>query len=195
MYYKSTTGYVIINQGAPIEKGASDTYNPPTTISKNIVQRYAIIDSRTCFECIQKDNRLFIAGSQETKKCHPFCRCFCAPIHSVFAGLATKNGTAGADWWLKYNGTLPDYYITKDELVALGWRQGDRPSKFAPDKMLFMGVYENSDLRLPHSEDRIWYEADINYTPGRRNSQRIVWSNDGLIFVTYNHYITFYEIT
>ena len=79
--------------------------------------------------------------------------------------------------------------------MALGWRQGDRPSKFAPDKMLFMGVYENSDLRLPHSEDRIWYEADINYTPGRRNSQRIVWSNDGLIFVTYNHYITFYEIT
>jgi len=41
---------------------------------------------------------------------------------------------------------------------------------------------------------RIWYEADINYTGGKRKKQRIVWSNDGLIFVTYDHYKTFYEI-
>lgn len=41
---------------------------------------------------------------------------------------------------------------------------------------------------------RIWYEADINYTGGFRNGHRIVYSNDGLIFVTYDHYNTFYEI-
>ena len=37
-------------------------------------------------------------------------------------------------------------------------------------------------------------EADINYVNGKRNSQRVVWSNDGLIFVTFNHYKTFFEI-
>jgi hypothetical protein len=41
---------------------------------------------------------------------------------------------------------------------------------------------------------RIWYEADINYTSGYRGTERILYSNDGLIFVTYDHYQTFYEI-
>ena len=41
---------------------------------------------------------------------------------------------------------------------------------------------------------KMWYEADINYTTGKRNSEKIVYSNDGLIFVTYNHYKTFIEI-
>ena len=38
----------------------------------------------------------------------------------------------------------------------------------------------------------------INYglkNSGKRNRQRIVYSNDGLIFVSYDHYQTFYEIT
>lgn len=38
----------------------------------------------------------------------------------------------------------------------------------------------------------MWHE---NYTGGYRNTQRIVFSNDGLIFVTYDHYKTFAEIT
>ena len=41
---------------------------------------------------------------------------------------------------------------------------------------------------------RIWYEVDINYTGGYRNGQRLIYSNDGLIFVTYDHYNKFYEI-
>ena len=46
-------------------------------------------------------------------------------------------------------------------------------------------------------EDRFleeWKEADINYERGFRNQQRIVYSNDGLAFVTYDHYRTFVEI-
>ena len=39
-----------------------------------------------------------------------------------------------------------------------------------------------------------WYEADINYYSGVRNKHRIFWSNDGLIFVTYNHGLDFYEV-
>ena len=37
--------------------------------------------------------------------------------------------------------------------------------------------------------------ADLNYKFGFRNLQRVLWSNDGLIFVSYDHYKTFYEIT
>ena len=55
-------------------------------------------------------------------------------------------------------------------------------------------VFANSASKLPSTPGRVWYEADINYKKGKRNKQRIVWSNDGLIFVTYDHYETFYEI-
>ena len=60
--------------------------------------------------------------------------------------------------------------------------------------MFTNGVYNNLDKHLPDKSGRIWHEADINYTPGKRNKQRILWSNDRLIFATYDHYMTFYEI-
>jgi len=47
---------------------------------------------------------------------------------------------------------------------------------------------------LPEKPGRIWYEADINYSGGYRNSERILYSNDGLIFITLDHYRTFIEI-
>lgn len=55
-------------------------------------------------------------------------------------------------------------------------------------------IYRNKDGKLPMVDGRIWYEADINYTGGMRNSSRILYSNDGLVFVTYNHYFTFNQI-
>ena len=60
--------------------------------------------------------------------------------------------------------------------------------------MLGGDVFANSAAKLPSAPGRIWYEADINYYDGRRNRHRVLWSNDGLIFVTYDHYSTFYEI-
>ena len=56
-------------------------------------------------------------------------------------------------------------------------------------------VYKNKNGKLPTASGRIWYEADINYRAGFRNTERILYSNDGLLFVTYDHYHTFYEIT
>ncbi len=60
--------------------------------------------------------------------------------------------------------------------------------------MLARGTYYNDDGHLPTLKGRIWNEADINYKSAKRNSQRIIWSNDGLLFVTYDHYKTFFEI-
>ena len=68
-------------------------------------------------------------------------------------------------------------------------------SSVLPGKMVGGDIYANDDNKLPTAPGRIWYEADINYVTGKRNRQRIVYSNDGLIFVTYDHYQTFYEIT
>lgn len=96
-------------------------------------------------------------------------------LKAVEAGNATKDGINGADFWMKYLDRLPDYYISKEELRELGWKEGKSPKKFAPGKMITRGIYRNDDKHLPHITGRMW-------------------SNDGLIFVTYDHYATFYEI-
>ena len=86
------------------------------------------------------------------------------------------------------------YRISENAIQALGWRKGKAPANFAPGKMLTRGIYQNKNNHLPDTPGRIWYEADINYYSGKRNGHRVLWSNDGLFFVTYDHYITFVEI-
>lgn len=54
-------------------------------------------------------------------------------------------------------------------------------------------LYKNKNGKLPQKEK--WYEADLDYTKGYRKSKRILWSDDGLVFVSFDHYQTFYEIT
>ena len=115
-------------------------------------------------------------------------------MKSIIAGTATINGINGADWVLMFRGSLPDYYISKKEALAKGWKPSKWLSNFVPNKMITGGIYKNRNEHLPDSPGRVWYEADINYKTKKRNTQRIVWSNDGLIFVTYDHYKTFYEI-
>lgn len=126
---------------------------------------------------------------------HPNCRCRILPMEAIVAGNTTKDGNNGADWWLKYLGILPDYYITEEEAKKQGYRSYlGNLGQVAPGKMLTKGVYGNRNGHLPTMSGRVWYEADINYNKGYRNSERILFSNDGLIFITYDHYKTFEEI-
>lgn len=95
-----------------------------------------------------------------------------------------------ADYIHKYN-KLPDNFITKKEAMNLGWSPGDDLWKYAPNKSIggdYFGNYENA---LPSKEGRTWTECDINYKGGSRGSDRIVFSNDGLIYGTSDHYKTF----
>ena len=80
---------------------------------------------------------------------HPNCRCKIKSMEAVIAGEGIKDGQNGADYWMKYIADLPDYYITRDELLSLGWEKGKSPAKFAPGKMVTMGIYRNDDNRLP----------------------------------------------
>lgn len=106
---------------------------------------------------------------------HLNCRCVIEHMETILAGTATANGIDGADWTLKYTGDLPDYYITKDAIKALGWQSGKAPSDYAPGSMVTAGEYRNRNGHLPEKAGRIWYEADINYVQGPRNTQRVVF--------------------
>ena len=157
----------------------------------------SINDFRRCLTCEGNHGKIYEKYETPNPKppAHFNCRCTIEALKALLAGTATNNGRNGADWYLKYFSKLPDYYITKEDAIKLGYKRGiTYLSEVAPSKMLTKGIYRNLDGHLPKKSNRTWYEADFNYTSGKRNTSRIVFSNDGLIFVTYDHYHTFYEI-
>ena len=96
---------------------------------------------------------------------------------------------------MKNVGKLPAYYVTQKEANKCGYRPYlGNMAQVLPGKMLAKGVFKNRNGHLPMSTGRIWYEADINYEQGFRGTDRILYSNDGLVFVTYDHYLTYEEI-
>ncbi|MBR2944287.1 MAG: phage head morphogenesis protein [Clostridia bacterium] len=156
----------------------------------------------TCQKCIDNHGKIVEASSvlllrtEVAVNIHTNCRCKWVRMRTKQAGKATSAGKDGADFSLFYNRILPDCYITKKQAVEQGWISKKRNlAKVCPNKMIGGDLYNNDEYKLPSVSGRVWYEADINYNGGFRNRQRIIYSNDGLIFVTYDHYQTFYEIT
>lgn len=178
------------------EKGRLDTFKPITTQSENYKNWKAALDLKTCIDCRSRHGQIYQMDEVVVPEppLHINCRCAVVPMESITAGNATEDKNDGADYWLKYFGKLPEYYVPKEDAINYGWHNGKSPARYIPGKMIFGGIYTNDNGHLPDAPGRIWYEADINYYEGRRNKHRVLWSNDGLMFVTYDHYETFYEI-
>lgn len=94
--------------------------------------------------------------------------------------------------YVKEHGKLPDCYITKREAKSQGWNpsQGNL-CDVLPGRAIGGDVFTNRERSLPTQSGRVWYEADLNFNCGNRNSDRLLFSNDGLVYVTHNHYKTF----
>lgn len=110
------------------------------------------------------------------------------------AGLSRTADFAETVTSLRERKTLPDRYLTKREAEKLGWKPGQDLCRVAPGKAIGGDSFGNREKRLPDSVGRRWREADLDYACGRRNAKRLVWSSDGLIFVTTDHYETFREV-
>ena len=154
-------------------------------------------DDRRCIDCENMHGKIYAIDEIPNPEppLHEHCRCSISPMQAVIAGTATRDKRNGLDWWIIQLGALPPYYISDDDAYALGWRpKRGNLHEIAPGKMLTMGEYRNRNGHLPSAPGRKWYEADINYQSGFRNDQRIVFSDDGMVFATYDHYGTFVEI-
>ena len=110
------------------------------------------------------------------------------------APAAITEPKAIADYLFRY-GQLPDNFITKDEAKALGWDSSKNyVSDVAPGKSIGGDRFGNYEGLLPKAGGRTYREADCNYTGGPRGAERIVYSSDGLVFYTSDHYKTFTEM-
>ena len=90
---------------------------------------------------------------------------------------------------------LPPNYISKKEARDLGWDNSKGNLWQITNKKSIGGDrFGNREGLLPEADTRIYYECDINYKGGYRGAERIVYSNDGLIFYTDDHYKTFKKL-
>ena len=88
-------------------------------------------------------------------------------------------------------GHLPDNFLTKKEAEALGWPGGSL-EPYAPGMCIGDSRFGNYEGALPEAESRVYTECDVDTLGAeKRGAKRIVFSNDGLIYYTADHYETF----
>lgn len=88
-------------------------------------------------------------------------------------------------------GRLPHNFMTKAEARALGW-EGGGLERYASGKCIGGDRFGNYEGLLPEKKGRTYTECDINTLgASSRGAERIVFSNDGLVYYTADHYGSF----
>ena len=113
-----------------------------------------------------------------------------------------EEGTVTEDGWYNtkdevaeylhlYN-RLPGNYKTKTEAQAAGWSGGNVDRYTGEGTAIGGDRFGNREGLLPKAQGRQYTECDID-TVGKdaRGAKRIIFSNDGLIYFTDDHYNTF----
>ena len=94
--------------------------------------------------------------------------------------------------YINIYGHLPSNFITKKEAKNLGWVSSEgNLNEVAPGMSIGGDYFGNYEGLLPEAEDRDYYECDIDFDGTYRNQKRIVFSNDGLVYYTEDHYESF----
>lgn len=97
--------------------------------------------------------------------------------------------------YLHEYGELPPNFISKTKAKKAGWIPSEgNLEEVCPGMSIGGSVFYNDDGKLPDAEGRTWHECDIDYDGGMRGPERIVWSTDGLIYYTPDHYETFEQL-
>lgn len=114
------------------------------------------------------------------------------PLSCCLQQLRSKEDVA---LYLHTYGELPSNFISKTKASEAGWNpQEGNLDKVCPGKSIGGSVFYNDDGALPDAPGRTWHECDINYQGGHRGPERIVYSNDGLVYYTPDHYQTFEQL-
>ena len=118
-----------------------------------------------------------------------------APTTAAIDENGTYTSKEDVALYIHTYGKLPKNYITKSEAENLGWISSKgNLGRVAPGKSIGGDRFGNYEGQLPKARGRSYTECDIDFDGGYRNSKRIIFSNDGLIFYTEDHYETFEQL-
>lgn len=128
------------------------------------------------------------ASDQETAAEEPAEAAAETPAIDEDGVYTTKDDVA---LYLHTYGHLPSNFITKKEAEKLGWSGGSL-EPYAPGKCIGGSHFGNYEGILPEKDGRSYTECDIDTLgANKRGAKRIVFSNNGLIYYTEDHYETF----
>ena len=121
------------------------------------------------------------------------------PTAEVTQAAISENGAYSSKdevaEYLHEFGHLPPNYLTKKEAQDLGWvASKGNLWEMAPGKSIGGDRFGNREGLLPEAPGRKYYECDIDFDGSYRNAKRIIYSNDGLIFYTEDHYESFQQL-
>lgn len=92
--------------------------------------------------------------------------------------------------YVKKHRQLPGYYLTKSEAKKQGWNPSEANlCKVLPGKAIGGDHFGNREGKLPKGQK--YYEANVNYKCGKRNADRIIFTKQGEVWLTKDHYKTF----
>jgi hypothetical protein len=92
---------------------------------------------------------------------------------------------------LRMTGHLPERYVTKQAARAHGWRGGGL-CRVWPGHVIGGDIFNNFGGQLPAGQR--YFEADLDSTCRQRGPSRLIYSSDGPVFVTTDHYRSFLPV-
>lgn len=120
---------------------------PQISTSTKYKHWVSVEDLLRCVICGENHGKIWLISEtpDPNPPIHENCRCKIEPMKVITAGTATTDGINGADWKIKYESELPEYYVDKSSAIQAGWKPGKWPSNFIPEKMISCGIYNNDD--------------------------------------------------
>jgi ribonuclease T1 len=107
-------------------------------------------------------------------------------------GLRDTGAFVGTVQALRATGHLPERYVTKEAAQARGWHGGGLCTLW-PGHVIGGDLFRNFAGALPDG-GRVYHEADLDSSCAQRGPKRLVFSNDGAIYVTVDHYNTYEKV-
>lgn len=144
-------------------------------------------DSSSIVEETDEQTDTIAAGTQVSEEPDSF-EAETAPQIEEDGVYTTKEDVA---LYIHTYGKLPANFITKKEAEAAGWPGGNL-EPYCPGKCIGGSHFGNYEGLLPDKKGRSWTECDIDTLGAKsRGAKRIIFSNDGLIYYTDDHYESF----
>lgn len=117
---------------------------------------------------------------------------FSTLIHKESADISALTDARSVARYVLQNQQLPAFYLTKERARRMGWDPAKgNLCEVLPGKAIGGDRFGNREKRLPQRSGRFWYEADVNYRCGHREADRLIYSSDGLVYLTTDHYRSF----
>lgn len=147
-------------------------------------------------EAISSEEPETVPFSEAVTETEPFAQTYAPPEDEPLPSSVEKDGsyTTPEDVaeYIHTFGTLPENFITKREAMTLGWLSSEGNLwEVAPGKSIGGDNFGNREGLLPEGR---YHECDVNYEGGFRGSERLIYGEDGGIWYTGDHYVSFEQL-